>query len=158
MLQIDRLVAARPYYISFVISGGMSAGNPSDVPPIGARAVVVASSNQPDELLYAVIKTVFDNFAIFRQLHPALSTLDEDMAPHEAIPIVMTGLMWSDHDYRASSAHWCNRLEKIEIVFGLIVPVHLARARVHRRRGTSVVRLMLIILGRVVISRGFCLR
>jgi len=67
----------------------MYAGNPDDVPTIGTRAMLVTSSNQPNELADAVVKAVFENFADFRRLHPALSTLDiRDMLPGEAaIPI-----------------------------------------------------------------------
>jgi uncharacterized protein len=79
---IDRLLATRPYYIASVIPGGMYAGNPSDVPTIGTRAVLVSSSNQPDELVYAMVRAIFGNFAVFRQLHPALATLEM----HEMVP------------------------------------------------------------------------
>jgi TRAP transporter TAXI family solute receptor len=72
---IDRLLATHPYYIASIIPGGMYADNPDDVPTIGTRAVLVSSSDQPDELVFAMVKAVFDNFAVFRQLHPALSTL-----------------------------------------------------------------------------------
>jgi TRAP-type uncharacterized transport system substrate-binding protein len=59
-------------------------GNPADVPTIGTRAVLVSTSNQPNELVYAIVKAVFDNFATFRQLHPALSTLEiKDMVPSD---------------------------------------------------------------------------
>ena len=86
---IDRLLATHPYYIRSIIPGGMYAGNPGDVPTIGTRALLVSSSDQPDELVYAVVKAVFDNFAVFRQLHPALSTLNlQEMVPSGlAIPI-----------------------------------------------------------------------
>jgi TRAP transporter TAXI family solute receptor len=86
---IDRLLATHPYYIRSNIPGGMYAGNPGDVPTIGTRAVLVSSSNQTDELVYAMVKAVFDNFAVFRQLHPALSILEmRDMVPiASAIPI-----------------------------------------------------------------------
>jgi hypothetical protein len=83
---IDHLLATHSYYIASVIPGGMYAGNPGDVPTIGTRAVLVSSSNQPDELTYAVVKAVFENFAVFRQLHPAVSTLEiKDMVPSEAV-------------------------------------------------------------------------
>jgi len=86
---IDRLLATHPYYIPSIIPGGMYAGNLGDVPTIGTRAVLVSSSNQPAELVYAMVKAVFDNFAVFRQLHPALSTLEiREMVPSGlAIPI-----------------------------------------------------------------------
>jgi TRAP transporter TAXI family solute receptor len=72
----------------------MYAGNPGDVPTIGTRAVLVSSSNQPDELVYAVVKAVFENFAVFRLLHPALSTLQiKDMVPSEAVMPIHPGAL-----------------------------------------------------------------
>ena len=91
---IDRLLATHSYYITFVIPGGMYAGNPGDVPTIGTRAVLVTASNQPDELTYAVVKAVFENFAVFRRLHPALSTLEiKDMVPSEAVMPIHPGAL-----------------------------------------------------------------
>jgi hypothetical protein len=89
---IDRLLATHSYYIASVIPGGMYAGNPGDVPTIGTRAVLVTSSNQPDELTYAAVKAVFENFAVFRRLHPALSTLEiKDIVPNEAVMPIHPG-------------------------------------------------------------------
>lgn len=91
---IDRLLAMHPYYVASVIPGGMYAGNPDDVPTIGTRAVLVTSSNQPDALAYAVVKAVFENFADFRRLHPALSTLNiKDMVPSEAVIPIHPGAL-----------------------------------------------------------------
>lgn len=86
---IDRLLATHSYYIASVIPGGMYAGNPDDVPTIGTQAVLVTSSKLSNELAYAIVKAVFENFANFRRLHPALSTLDiRDMVPSgTVIPI-----------------------------------------------------------------------
>jgi len=68
--------------------------NPRNVPTIGTQAVLVTSSNQPDELAYGVVRAVFENFADFRRLHPALSTLDlKDMVPSEAIMPIHPGAL-----------------------------------------------------------------
>ena len=92
--EIDRLLATHPYYIASVIPGGMYAGNPDDVPTIGTQAVLVTSSNEPDELAYAVVKAVFDNFADFRRLHPALATLKiKDMVPSEVVIPIHPGAL-----------------------------------------------------------------
>jgi TRAP transporter TAXI family solute receptor len=91
---IDRLLATHSYYIAAVIPGGMYAGNPDDVPTIGTQAVLVTSSNQPNELAYAIVKAVFENFADFRRLHPALSTLDvRDMVPSETVIPIHPGAL-----------------------------------------------------------------
>ena len=91
---IDRLLATHPYYIASVIPGGMYAGNPGDVPTIGTRAVLLSSSNQPAELVNAMVKGVFDNFAVFRQLHPALSTLNiREMVPSASVIPIHQGAL-----------------------------------------------------------------
>jgi TRAP transporter TAXI family solute receptor len=86
---IDRLLAMHPYYAPIVLPGGLYAGNPDDVPTFGTRAMLVSTADQPDALAYAVVKAVFENFADFRRLHPALATLDiKRMVPSEGlIPI-----------------------------------------------------------------------
>jgi len=91
---IDRLLATHPYYIASVIPGGMYPGNPDDVPTFGTQAVLVTSSTQPDDLAYGVVKAVFQNFADFRRLHPALSKLDvRDMVPSEAVVPIHPGAL-----------------------------------------------------------------
>ena len=91
---IDRLLATHPYYIVSVIPGGMYAGNPDGVRTIGTQAVLVTSSDQPDALAYAVVKAVFENFADFRRLYPALSTLKiKDMVPSEAVIPIHPGAL-----------------------------------------------------------------
>jgi len=37
--------------------------------------LIIASARMPDDLAYAVVKALFENFDDFRRLHPALSTL-----------------------------------------------------------------------------------
>ena len=92
--EINRLLATHPYYIASVIPGGMYAGNPDDVPTIGTQAVLVTSSNQPDELAYGVVKAVFENFADFRRLHPALASLDvKHMVPSEGVIPIHPGAL-----------------------------------------------------------------
>jgi uncharacterized protein len=91
---IDRLLATHPYYIASVIPGGMYPGNPNDVPTISTLAVLVTSSDQPDELAYGVVRAVFENLADFRRLHPALSTLHiKDMVPNETVIPIHPGAL-----------------------------------------------------------------
>jgi uncharacterized protein len=91
---IDGLLATHPYYIATIIPGGMYVGNPSDVPTIGTRAVLIASSDQPDQLVYAIVKAVFDNFGVFRQLHPALSSLEmREMVPSDSVIPIHPGAL-----------------------------------------------------------------
>jgi TRAP transporter TAXI family solute receptor len=91
---IDRLLATHPYYIPFIIPGEMYVGNPSDVPTIGTRAVLVSSSDQPDEVVYAMVKAVANNFGTFRQLHPALTILKlQEMVPSASVMPIHPGAL-----------------------------------------------------------------
>jgi uncharacterized protein len=93
-LPIDRLLATHPYYILSIIPGGMYVGNPGDVPTIGTRAVLVSSSDRPDEVVYAMVKAVAENFAVFRQLHPTLSTLEiREMVPSTSVIPIHPGAL-----------------------------------------------------------------
>lgn len=86
---ISRLLAAHPYYVASVIPGGMYDGNPDDVPTFGTRVLLLTSARESEDLVYALVKAVFDNFADFRRLHPALFTLKPaDLVPGaEVTPI-----------------------------------------------------------------------
>lgn len=91
---IDRLLATHPYYVPFVIPGGLYAGSPDDVRTIGTPAVLVTSSAQPDALAYGVVKAVFEHFADFRRLHPVLWNLhSRDMVPSEAVMPIHPGAL-----------------------------------------------------------------
>jgi TRAP transporter TAXI family solute receptor len=73
---VDKLVAAHPYLAKASIPGGMYRGNPEAVPTYGVLATLVTSSKTPDEVIYRVVKAVFDNFDEFKGLHPAFAGLD----------------------------------------------------------------------------------
>lgn len=75
---IDTLLAENPAYAAATIPGGMYAGNPDDIPSWGPRATFVTSADTPDEVVYAVVKAVFDNFEDFKRLHPAFARLEEE--------------------------------------------------------------------------------
>ncbi|WP_445680730.1 TAXI family TRAP transporter solute-binding subunit [Radicibacter daui] len=73
---VDALVAAHPYYSKATIPGGMYAGTPDPTETYGVRATVVTSSETPDDVVYNLVKAVFENFDDFKKLHPAFANLD----------------------------------------------------------------------------------
>jgi hypothetical protein len=78
---VDRLIADTPYYAKAVIPGGLYRGNDSPTPTFGVRATLVTTAATPDDVVYLVVKSVFENFEDFKRLHPALRQLDrEEMA------------------------------------------------------------------------------
>ena len=72
---IDKLIADRPYYAKATIPGGLYPNNPEATTTYGVLATVVSSSKVPAEMVYQVVKAVFDNFEEFKKLHPALANL-----------------------------------------------------------------------------------
>ncbi len=75
---IDKLVAEHDYYRKATIPGGMYRGNPNDVQTFGVGATLVTSAKVPDEVVYNLVKAVFENFDTFRKLHPAFKNLKKE--------------------------------------------------------------------------------
>jgi len=77
---IDKLVKANDYYKYTTIPAGMYRGNDADVKTFGVAATFVTSSKVPENVIYTVVKSVFENFEAFKKLHPAFANLTkEDM-------------------------------------------------------------------------------
>jgi len=72
---VDMLVKKYPYYAKGVISGTFYKGVTHDTPSIGVKAVLVTSAKTSDKVVYTVMKTILDNFAAFKKLHPAYKTI-----------------------------------------------------------------------------------
>lgn len=75
---IDGLISDNPFYRTATIPAGMYKGQEADANTFGVGATFVSSSNVPDEVVYVVVKAVFDNFEDFRKLHPAFANLNEE--------------------------------------------------------------------------------
>jgi uncharacterized protein len=73
---IDTLLKNYPYYSVATVPGGMYSGNPNSTATYGVRALLVTSAKAPDDVVYNLVKAVFDNFDEFKKLHPAFATLD----------------------------------------------------------------------------------
>ncbi len=73
---VDKLLKDKPYYAPATIPGGLYANNPNPTQTYGVMATMVASSKTPDDVVYAVVKAVFDNLDEFKKLHPAFANLD----------------------------------------------------------------------------------
>lgn len=75
---IDKLVEENPYYAKATVPGGMYTGNDEDVETFGVKATFVTSADVPDDMVYEVVKSVFDNFDRFKGLHPAFENLEPE--------------------------------------------------------------------------------
>ncbi|MGC2855770.1 TAXI family TRAP transporter solute-binding subunit [Novispirillum sp. DQ9] len=75
---VTKLVDANPYYSKATIPGGMYRGTDKDVTTFGVRATLVTRADVPDEVVYQLTKSVFEDFDTFKQLHPAFANLTKE--------------------------------------------------------------------------------
>lgn len=73
---VDKLIAQYPYFAPATIPGGMYANNPDPVKTFGVVATLVTSAKVPADVVYQLVKAVFENFDDFKKLHPAFAHLD----------------------------------------------------------------------------------
>ncbi|MBY8977058.1 TAXI family TRAP transporter solute-binding subunit [Rhodobacteraceae bacterium NNCM2] len=75
--EIEKLVADNSYYRTATIPAGMYGDN-EEITTFGVGATFVTSAQVPDEVVYTVVKAVFENFDQFKALHPAFAHLKEE--------------------------------------------------------------------------------
>lgn len=87
--QIRRLLERHPELSRGLIPGGQYRGNPHDIPTVSVTATLVTTASQPEDEVYAFVRTIFDNFQILAELHPVLNELEpREMArSHGAAPL-----------------------------------------------------------------------
>lgn len=79
---VDQLIANNPFYSKSVIPGNSYPGQTSDIPTFGVRALLVSTSNLPDDAAYAIAKAAYGNVQQLNTLHPSLARLTAaDMKP-----------------------------------------------------------------------------
>jgi TRAP transporter TAXI family solute receptor len=76
--EVDKLVKDNDYYRTATVPGGMYRGTPNDTQTFGVGATFVTSAKVPNNVIYNVVKAVFENFDQFKKLHPAFSVLKKE--------------------------------------------------------------------------------
>jgi len=80
---IDELIKKHPFYTHATIPGGMYNGNPKDTKTFGVKAVLVASEDLSDEVVYEMVNSVFERLDDFKTLHPVFAGLDAERMVHD---------------------------------------------------------------------------
>ena len=75
---VDKLVKDNSYYRYATIPGGMYRGTDTDTKTFGVGATFVSSAKVPEEIIYNVVKAIFENFDEFKKLHPAFAILKKE--------------------------------------------------------------------------------
>ena len=66
---------SNPFYAFATIKSGTYGTTTSDVTTFGVKATFVSSSDTPEDVVYEVVRAVFENLDDFRKLHPAFAHL-----------------------------------------------------------------------------------
>lgn len=74
----DKILAENPAYAAATIPAGLYPGNENDVASWGPKATFVTDAKTPDEVVYVLVKAIFENFDDFKKLHPAFGRLTEE--------------------------------------------------------------------------------
>jgi TRAP transporter TAXI family solute receptor len=75
---VTKLVSENAYYRMATIPGGMYRGSDQDVQTFGVGATFVSSTGTSPDVVYEVVKAVFENFDDFKKLHPAFAVLKKE--------------------------------------------------------------------------------
>lgn len=77
--EIDEIIADNPYYSAATIPGGTYRGTDEDTNTFGVRATFVSSTDVPEDVIYQIVKAVFENFDDFKKMHPAFKNLKKEV-------------------------------------------------------------------------------
>lgn len=83
--QVRNLVEERSYYRFSSIPIEIYKGNQGQVNSFAVVATLVTHSGISDEIIYALVKAVFDDFDTFKSLHPAFAELTTEAMVQEAL-------------------------------------------------------------------------
>ena len=75
---IEKLIEENSFYRTASIPAGMYKGQDADNTTFGVGATFVSSATVSEDVVYVVVKAVFDNFEDFKKLHPAFANLTEE--------------------------------------------------------------------------------
>ena len=73
---VKKLVADNAFYAFATIPKGTYKTSKKDVTTFGVMASVVTSADVSEDLVYAVVRAVFENLDDFKKQHPAFANLD----------------------------------------------------------------------------------
>ncbi len=82
---VDALVSDNAYYRTAMIPGGMYRGNDEETSTFGVGATIVTSATVSEDAVYALVKSVFENFDDFKSLHPAFANLTKEEMMKDAL-------------------------------------------------------------------------
>ncbi|MEO0484892.1 MAG: TAXI family TRAP transporter solute-binding subunit [Pseudomonadota bacterium] len=81
----DTVLAENAAYAAATIPGGLYPGNDADIASWGPKATFVTDASTPDDVVYHLVKAVFENHDDFKKLHPAFGRLTKEEMATDAL-------------------------------------------------------------------------
>ncbi len=75
---VDAFIAQNPAYAKNTIPAGTYRGTDKAIPTFGPKAVVFADAGAADDVIYHIVKSVFERLDLFRKMHPAFQSLKKE--------------------------------------------------------------------------------
>ncbi|VAX18738.1 TRAP transporter solute receptor, TAXI family precursor [hydrothermal vent metagenome] len=72
---LDKLKKGRPYFVPVDIPGGVYPHNPDPVRTFAVKATLLTTTDLANEVVYSIVKSIYENFDEFIKTHPALALL-----------------------------------------------------------------------------------
>lgn len=72
---VDKLVSASPFYRKATIPVGIYSAQDEPVQTFALGPILTATAETPADVVYWIVKSVFDDFEAFKSLHPAFANL-----------------------------------------------------------------------------------
>ncbi|EPJ51535.1 MAG: hypothetical protein OFPI_17260 [Osedax symbiont Rs2] len=77
--EIEQLLAENSYYRWAKIPGAIYRGNVKSITTFGVNATLFTSTAMSEETAYSLVKSLIENLAQFRTMHPAFTRLDPEL-------------------------------------------------------------------------------
>ena len=86
--QAQKIVAAKSTYASVELANGIYRGVDTKVPTIGVWNVMICQASLDTDLVYKLVKTLYENNDYLRKIHPSAAyTTPENTVKYSAIPL-----------------------------------------------------------------------
>ncbi len=77
--EVQTLMDEEPYLTEYIIPGGMYRNNDHPTATLGTRTVLVTSTKVSGDVIYQIVRAVFENLDVLRRTHPSLAGLTPEL-------------------------------------------------------------------------------
>lgn len=83
--KVENLIRDHTYFRKATIPGGMYRGTNKDITTFGVGATLMSSIGVSEDVIYEVVRSVFENLEQFKHLHPSFANLRKDQMVRDSL-------------------------------------------------------------------------